>query len=117
MDYSKIYRKGEKMEKKTALKKKPKKEEKYKVISIEKFQKIETIISLGVGIAFLILLFLSITNEVFIPAALISFALFLFCICYYYIEDESKKKLVYILFALGVLTIIAEVVYTLVKIL
>ena len=41
MDYLKIYRKGEKMKKKTAVKKKSKKEEKYKVISIEKFQKIE----------------------------------------------------------------------------
>ena len=105
------------MKKKKKKKKKSKKEEKYKVISIEKFQKIETIISLGVAIAFLILLFLSITNEVFIPAALISLALFLFCICYYYIEDESKKKLVYILFGLGVITIIVEVIYTLVKIL
>ena len=56
------------------------------------------------------------TNEVFIPATLISFALFLFCICYYYIEDEKKKKLVYTLFGLGVLLIIIEVVYTLVKI-
>ena len=105
------------MSNKTAIKKKTKKEEKYKIISLEKFQKIETIISLCVGIAFLILLFLSITNEVFIPAALISFALFLFCICYYYIEDESKKKLVYVLFTLGVITIIVEVIYTLVKIL
>lgn len=105
------------MTKKNAVKKKIKKEEKYKVISLEKFKRIETIISLCVGIAFLILLFLSITNEVFIPATLISFALFLFCICYYYIEDESKKKLVYILFFLGVLLIIIEVVYTLVKIL
>ena len=44
------------------------------------------------------------------------FALFLFCICYYYIEDESKKKMVYILFGLGVLLIVIEVIYTLVKI-
>ena len=103
--------------KNTAVKKKKKKEEKYKVISLEKFQKIETIISLCVGIAFLVLLFLSMTNEIYLPAALIAFALFLFCICYYYIEDESKKKMVYVLFALGVLTIIIEVVYTLIKVL
>ena len=50
------------------------------------------------------------------PAALISFALFLFCICYYYIDDEKKKKLVYTLFGLGVLLIIIEVIYTMVKI-
>ena len=32
------------------------------------------------------------------------------------IEDESKKKLVYILFGVGVLLIIIEVIYTLVNI-
>ena len=47
---------------------------------------------------------------------IISFALFLFCICYYYIDDEKKKKLVYTLFGLGVLLIIIEVIYTMVKI-
>ena len=103
--------------KKNTVKKKNKKEEKYKVISIDKLNKIEFIISLCVGIAFLVLLFLSMTNEVFIPATLIAFALFLFCVCYCYIEDESKKKMVYVLFGLGVLTIIIEVIYTLVKIL
>lgn len=115
---SKNYRKGENMEKKKKdVKKKTKKEEKYKVISLEKFQKIEMIIALCVGLAFLVLLILSMSNTVFLPATLISFALFLFCICYYYIEDESKKKLVYVLFGLGVLLIIIEVIYTLVKVL
>lgn len=103
--------------KKNTVKKKTKKEEKYKVISIEKFQKIEMLIAVGVGIIFLVLLALSMTNTIYIPAALIAFALFLFCICYYYIEDESKKKLVYTLFALGVLLIVIEVIYTLVKVL
>ena len=103
--------------KKTTVKKNKKKEEKYKVISIEDFKKIEMIVSSFVGVAFLVLLVLSITNPVFIPATLIAFALFLFCICYYYIEDESKKTMVYVLFGLGVLLIIIEVVYTLVKIL
>lgn len=108
------------MEKKKASvknKTKTKKEEKYKVISLEKFQKVEMIIALCVGIIFLILLFSSMSNEIYLPATLIAFALFLFCICYYYIEDESKKKMVYVLFALGVLLIIIEVVYTLVKVL
>lgn len=103
--------------KKTAVKKRTKKEEKYKVISLEKFQKIEMLIAVFVGIVFLVLLFLSISNEIYLPAALIAFALFLFCICYYYIEDASKKKMVYALFALGVLLIVIEVVYTLVKVL
>lgn len=104
-------------DKKTTVKKKTKKEEKYKVVNLEKFQKIEMLIALGVGIIFLVLLGLSITNTIYLPAALIAFALFLFCICYYYIEDESKKKLVYTLFALGVLLIVIEVIYTLVKVL
>ena len=103
--------------KKTTIKRGPKKEEKYKLIDAEKFKKIEFLIALGVGIVFLVLLFLSMSNEIYLPATLIAFALFLFCICYYYMEDESKKKLVYVLFALGVLTIVIEVVYTLVKVL
>ena len=110
---------GENMatKKNTSVKKKTKQEEKYKVIEVDKLRKIEFIISLFVGVIFLVLLFLSMSNEVYLPATLIAFALFLFCICYYYIEDESKKKLVYVLFALGVLLIIIEVVYTLVKVL
>ena len=103
--------------KKNTVKKKTKKEEKYKVIDAEKFRKVEFLISLGVGLVFLVLLFLTMSNDIYMPATLIAFALFLFCICYYYMEDESKKKLVYVLFALGVLTIIIEVVYTLVKVL
>ena len=92
------------------------KEENYKVFDSVKLKKVELIVSTIVGIIFLILLFFAITNEVFMPAALISFALFLFCICYYYIDDEKKKKFVYVLFSLGVLTIIIEVIYTIVKI-
>ena len=103
--------------KNTSVKKKTKQEEKYKVIEVDKLRKIEFIISLFVGVIFLVLLFLSMSNEVYLPATLIAFALYLFCICYYYIEDESKKKLEYVLFALGVLLIIIEVVYTLVKVL
>lgn len=105
-----------KSEKNTKNNVKKKKSEKYKLVDSEKLRKIELIISLIVGISFLVLLFFAITNEVFIPAALISFALFLFCICYYYIEDENKRVMVYVLFSLGVLLIIIEVIYTLVKI-
>ncbi len=96
-----------KKEEKTSKIKK-KKEEKYKLVDAERLKKVELIISLIVGVIFLVLLVLSIINVVFLPATLILFALFLFCICYYYIEDESKKKMVYILFGLGVLTTISE---------
>ena len=104
-----------KKEEKTSKIKK-KKEEKYKLVDAERLKKVELIISLIVGVIFLVLLVLSIINVVFLPATLILFALFLFCICYYYIEDGSKKKMVYILFGLGVLLIVIEVIYTLVKI-
>lgn len=93
-----------------------KKREAYKFIDGNKLRRIELIISIFVGIIFLVLLVCAIVNRIFIPAALISFALFLFCICYYYIEDESKKKLVYILFGVGVLLIVIEVIYTLVNV-
>lgn len=92
------------------------KEEKYKVIETTKLNKIEKIITIVVGLIFLTVLVCSMINEVFIPAALISFALFLFCICYHYIEDETKKRMVYTLFGLGVLLIIIEVVYTIIKV-
>lgn len=95
---------------------KKKKEEKYKIFDGVKLRKTEVIITLVVGIIFLIVLFCALVNKVFIPAALISFALFLFCICYYYLEDDSKKRMVYVLFGLGVLLIIIEVIYTLVNI-
>ena len=93
-----------------------KKEEKYKLVNLNKLKKIELIVTACIGIVFLILLVCAIINKVFVPASLISFALFLFCICYYYIEDESKKRMVYVLFVLGVLLIIVEVIYTLVNI-
>ncbi len=96
--------------------KKKKKEEKYKMVDSDKLRKVELVITTIVGIVFLILLFFAVTNDLFMPAALISFALFLFCICYYYIEDENKKTMVYVLFSLGVLLIVIEVIYTLVKV-
>ena len=105
------------MKKKENTKKNVKKrEDKYKFIDGNKLKRMELIISIFVGIIFLVLLVCAIVNRIFIPAALISFALFLFCICYYYIEDENKKKLVYILFGVGVLLIIIEVIYTLVNV-
>ena len=112
MGYLKIYKKEEIMKQKNNVKK----ESKYKEFDLNKLRKVELIIAVCIGIIFLVLLGFATTNIVFIPAAMISFALFLFCICYYYLEDESKKTMVYVLFGLGVLLIVIEVIYTLVKI-
>lgn len=109
-------KKEEKSVKTEVKKSAKKKEEKYKLVDGTKLRKAEIIVTAVVGIMFLILLVCAMINKVFIPASLISFALFLFCICYYYIEDESKKKMVYVLFGLGILLIVIEVIYTLVNI-
>ena len=89
---------------------KKKKEVKYKVFNTDKFRKTEFIVTLVIGILFLVILGFAISNKVFIPLALVSFAMMLFSICYYYIEDKSKKMLVYILFGVGVTIIIVEVI-------
>ena len=94
-----------------------KKSERYKVFDTKKIKKAEFLIALLVGIIFLVMLGFAVCNRVFIPVTLVTFSMFLFSICYYYIEDKSKKKIVYILFSIGVLLIIAEVIYTLVNIL
>ncbi len=96
---------------------KKKKEVKYKEFDTKKFKKGEFITSLIIGIIFLILIGFSVTDRVFVPVTLVTLALLLFSICYYYIDDENNKILVYILFSMGVLIIVAEVVYTLVNIL
>lgn len=77
----------------------------------------ELIATIIIGIIFLVLLGFAISDKVFIPITMVSFALLLFSICYYYIEEENKKILVYILFGIGILLIISEVIYTLVNIL
>ena len=92
------------------------KKEKYKVFDTEKLKKTEYLVTLVIGIIFLILVGFAVYNKVFIPVTLVTFAMLLFSICYYYIEDSSKKKIVYILFSLGVIIIIVEVIYTLVNI-
>ena len=92
---------------------KKKKEVKYKVFDTLKLKKTEFIISIIIGIIFLIMLGFAICNKAFVPITLVNFAMFLFSICYYYIDDKSKKNVVYILFTIGVLLIVAEVIYTL----
>ena len=92
---------------------KKKKDVKYKVFDTLKFKKTEFIVSLVIGIIFLIMLGCAICNRAFIPITLVNFAMLLFSICYYYIDDKSKKNVVYVLFTIGVLLIVAEVIYTL----
>lgn len=108
-------KKNKKNLKKDGAKVGKKKEVKYKEIDIKEYEKVSMGVGIVVGIIFLVLLFFASTNEVFIPAAMIAFALELFCICYYYLEDEKKKPMVYTLFGLGVLLIVIEVIFTLVK--
>ena len=88
------------------------KEVKYKVFDTLKVRKTEFVVSLVLGIIFLIMLGFAICNKVFIPITLIIFAMFLFSICCYYIDDKNKKTTIYILFTLGIIFIIAEVIYT-----
>ena len=97
--------------------KKNKKEEKFKIFNTKKFKKTEFIVTAIMGFIFLVMLIFAICNRVFIPITLVTFAMFLFSICYYYIDDKSKRKLVYILFGIGVLVVVAEVIFTLVNIL
>ena len=98
-------------------KKNKEKEIKYKIFDTKKFKRAEFIIAFVIGIIFLVMLGFAVCNRVFVPVTLVTFAMFLFSICYYYMEEKSKKKLVYILFTIGVLVIIAEVIFTLVNIL
>ena len=67
-----------------------------------------------VGVIILFLIYAVIKNSIFIPALLITIGLLLFCIAYYYINDKSKKSLVYGLFEFGVFLVIAAIIYTIV---
>ncbi len=90
--------------------------EKKKKIRKEDTKKYEMIFSVFVGIIFIILVILTICNLAYLPACLISLSLEIFCVCYYYIDDEERKTLVYSLFGVGVSLIIIAVVYTLIRI-
>ena len=93
------------------------KEVKYKTFDTNKLKKAELVITIVFGVLLLVMLVLAIINRVFVPLTLVSLAMLLFSICYYYIDDKNKKKLVYILFTIGVLVIVAEVIFTLVNVL
>lgn len=65
-----------------------------------------------VGLIVVLLFFSVIKNTIFIPALLITIGLELFCISYYYLDDNDKKSLVYGLFIFGVGLVIAAIIYT-----
>lgn len=74
-------------------------------------KKIIKIFSLVVFLICLITLGLAIFySTAFVPATILMTSLFIFSICYY-IKDD-KKNLMYILFVIGVLLIVASLVYT-----
>ena len=64
--------------------------------------------------AFFVTFILSFINDNFIPACMLMLSLFIFTICYRL--DDNKKKLLYILFTLGVLLIIGSLVVLFVRI-
>lgn len=64
--------------------------------------------------AFLVTLILSFMNTAFISACMLMLSLLFFSICYKI--GESNKKIMYILFVLGVLFIIMSLVYMIMKI-
>ena len=73
------------------------------------------IVCVVVGLVFLALLFGAINSYIFIPAAMISFALELFCICYHLVDRPNRKTEVYTLFIVGVIFVFFAIVYTIVK--
>ena len=74
----------------------------------KKVNKIFNMIILGVAV---ITLGLSVFyNNAFIPSFMLMMSLFFFGECYY-IKDE-RKKLMYILFIVGILLVIGSLVYT-----
>jgi len=69
----------------------------------------EKIFSIVAFFLMLTTLILSTMNNVFIPAFLSMLSLFIFSICY--IIKDTRKKTTYVLFAIGVLLIIATILY------
>lgn len=110
MDYSKIYRKGETMNLKKIKKGKKSIDNKKDAKVYEKYA------CYVVGLLILLLIISFIKNPIFLPALLITIALELFCIAYYFIDNKNKKKLVYELFIFGVALVLFAVIYTIIKI-
>lgn len=75
----------------------------------------EKIFSIIAFFFMLITLVLSFMNTAFVSACMLMTSLFIFSICY--IIKDTKKILTYILFAIGVILIIASLIYTYMRIL
>ena len=65
--------------------------------------------------AFIVTFILSFMNSAFVPSCMLMLSLLLFSICYR-IQNDNKKKLMYILYVIGVLLIIGSLVYTFMRI-
>ena len=74
----------------------------------------ENMFSIVSFFAFVVTFILSCMNNAFIPACMLMCALFIFTICYRI--GDNKKKLLYILFSVGVLLIIGSLVVLFVRI-
>ena len=124
MGYLKIYRKGENManvnNKKNVKKgkrsidkvKNVNKKNNKKEVNVKVYEKYTCYI---VGLVILLLFIAVFKNVVFLPALLITIGLELFCIAYYFLDNQDKKSLVYGLFELGVAFVLAAIIYTIIK--
>ena len=74
----------------------------------------ENMFSIFSFFAFFVTFILSFMNDKFIPACMLMLSLFIFTICYRL--DDTKKRLLYILFTVGVLLIIGSLVVLFVRI-
>jgi hypothetical protein len=98
------------------VKKKAKKDIVQKSKKIKEGKTKEIIFCGVVALIFVILFVLSIGNNAYVPACSISMALELFCVCYYYVDDENKKPFVFSLFGIGLAFVLFAVIYTLINI-
>lgn len=73
----------------------------------------ERLFSIVSFFAFFVTFILSFMNNVFISACMLMLSLFLFTLCY--MIKDNNKKLLYILFTIGVLLIVGSLVYMFVR--
>ena len=66
-------------------------------------------------LAFIVTLILSFMNSAFVPSCMLMLSLLLFSICYG-LKDNDKKKVMYVLYTVGVLLIIGSLIYTFMRI-
>ena len=90
-----------------------KKKDTNKKNNTKTYEKLSCII---VGLMIILLIILVIKSIIFLPSLLIFIGLELFSIAYYYIDNKSKKSLVYGLFEIGVFLVIIAIIYTIVKV-